>query len=172
MGKVALPSITKLEEVLELMTSPEKYKQYLADFKAQYDQVMLVLGVLDTKEKADGYLAHAQNELTRAKQEGQAIVTQAHEKLTAVDALAVDVANQKAVLSEKIQSGFQKLKHEEKVVEAKLAALIAAEKVFAETVEAKEADIAARLGKLESERAKVAELKDRIERANQVLEGA
>jgi chromosome segregation ATPase len=59
MGRVGLPPITKLEEVLDLLTDPAKYKRYLDEFKAIYDETRLSLGDLQTKEQADVYLATA-----------------------------------------------------------------------------------------------------------------
>lgn len=77
MGKFQLPSISKLEEVLDLLLDPEKYKQYMVEFKDAYDQASARLGDVDTKIKAEQYLAKA----TQANQDAVAYLITTKEKL-------------------------------------------------------------------------------------------
>ena len=62
MGHRALPSISKIEEVLDILTNPDKYLQYMKDFKAAYDEAKQSLGDLQTKEEADAYLSTAHDQ--------------------------------------------------------------------------------------------------------------
>jgi len=71
MGRISLPSISKLEDVLDLLLNPEKYKQYLLEFKNAHDAATLALANLETKAQADTYLsqsitAHQHAEKARA----------------------------------------------------------------------------------------------------------
>ena len=59
MGKMVLPSISKIEDVLDLLTNPAKYIQYMQEFKTVYDEAHNALGDLHTKEAADAYLSSA-----------------------------------------------------------------------------------------------------------------
>lgn len=59
MGKMSLPSISKIEDVLDLLTDPEKYIQYMTEFKQAYDEAHNALGDLKIKGQADMYLASA-----------------------------------------------------------------------------------------------------------------
>ncbi len=59
MGRISLPSISKIEEVLDVLLDPAKYQKYLVEFKAAYDEAANALGNLKTKEQADKYLSDA-----------------------------------------------------------------------------------------------------------------
>lgn len=69
MGRIGLPPILKLDEVLDLITSPDKYKRYMLEFKEQYEEAKAALGDLKTKEQADAYLAHAIDKAALAEHE-------------------------------------------------------------------------------------------------------
>lgn len=59
MKAIYLSPITKIEEVLDLITDPEKYVQYLKDLKDAHAEVEAALGTLKTKKEAEGLLAQA-----------------------------------------------------------------------------------------------------------------
>ena len=60
MSKVIVPpQIHDLDGLLDVLIHPEKYAQYMADMKAMRDSIQDLLGVLDTKEKADDALDRA-----------------------------------------------------------------------------------------------------------------
>jgi hypothetical protein len=69
MGRIGLPSISKLEEVLDLIMDPEKYKKYLIEFKSIHDDAVMRLDMLKTKEDADKYFHEALDANTLAQQE-------------------------------------------------------------------------------------------------------
>jgi vacuolar-type H+-ATPase subunit I/STV1 len=69
MGRIGLPSISKLEEVLDLIMDPEKYKKYLVEFKSIHDDAVMRLDMLKTKEDADKYFNEALDANTLAQQE-------------------------------------------------------------------------------------------------------
>lgn len=71
MGRQVLPSISKIEEVLDLVTNPDKYIQYMKEFRDVYNETMNVLGILDTKEKADRHYADAVDILAVANMDKQ-----------------------------------------------------------------------------------------------------
>ena len=66
MGRAGLPSISKIEDVLDLLTDPEKYIRYLTEFKSVHDEVKASLGDLDTKAKADAYFERASDALAKS----------------------------------------------------------------------------------------------------------
>ena len=53
------PSINSLSELLELVTKPEKYRAYAIQLEDTLNAIDERLGDLDSKEKADAYLAQA-----------------------------------------------------------------------------------------------------------------
>ena len=53
------PSINSLSELLELVTKPEKYRAYAIQLEDTLTAIDERLGDLDSKEKADAYLAQA-----------------------------------------------------------------------------------------------------------------
>lgn len=59
MKQVILQPITKIEEVLDLLTDPEKYVQYLKDLRDAHTMATDKLADVDTKEKAERMLAEA-----------------------------------------------------------------------------------------------------------------
>jgi len=63
MGRQSLPSISKLEDVLDLLTDPDKYIKYLKEFRDIYNETLNVLSILDTKEKADKYMSDASDKM-------------------------------------------------------------------------------------------------------------
>jgi hypothetical protein len=66
MGRQSLPSISKLEDVLDLLTDPDKYIKYLKEFRDVYTETHNIIGVLDTKEKVDRALSAALEQVTAA----------------------------------------------------------------------------------------------------------
>lgn len=97
MGRQILPSISKLEDVLDLLTDPEKYTKYLSEFKQVYDETLNILGVLDTKQKADSYLSDASAKFKAAD-------LHAHEVEYKINAETLKLAAQYADLEEEAQS--------------------------------------------------------------------
>ena len=53
------PSINSLSELLELVTKPEKYRAYAIQLEDTLNAIDERLGDLESKEKADAYLAQA-----------------------------------------------------------------------------------------------------------------
>lgn len=59
MGRISLPDISKVEEVLELITNQDKYVKYMNEIVVAHKAAKEALGDLQTKEQADVYLAQA-----------------------------------------------------------------------------------------------------------------
>ncbi len=67
MAKLIAPAqITKVTELLELLTDPPKYAQYLLNLKQLQDNINEKLGVIDTKELADRMVAGAEEKVAEA----------------------------------------------------------------------------------------------------------
>lgn len=77
MGRMGLPSISKLEDVLDLLLDPAKYQKYLVEFKEVYALTVAKLDDLETKEQAELYLAEA----TRTKTQTDAALAAAVKSL-------------------------------------------------------------------------------------------
>ena len=129
MGRPILPSISKLEDVLDLITDPEKYRKYLIEFKVSYDSVKNAVGDLDTKEKADKYLYDAQAQakeaaqiLKSADEHYDAVIKDAqieagNIKATAKDYLkSAEVKLQSLDTTQKLLSDFEKVLNERELV--------------------------------------------------------
>ena len=93
MGKQVLPSISKIEEVLDLLLDPQKYKQYLVEFQQVYADAQAALGQLAKKDLADNYLSQA----TSAREEALQLVKETELK-------AQDVIKEKVALESAKQS--------------------------------------------------------------------
>ena len=136
MGRQALPSISKLEDALDLLTDTAKYQKYLHELKAIYNDTALKLADLATKEQADSYLAQAQTKLldisakvdqaeavyqdskvAKADAEKSLAAAQAYEKATAARLAEVNaqfdvIANEKASLAHERQDFQEYIEHE------------------------------------------------------------
>lgn len=80
MGRLGLPSVTKMEDVLDLITDPDKYKRYITEFMSIYKETQLALGNLQTKEDAESFLvsaADAKDKAIRDKATAEAVLVDA-----------------------------------------------------------------------------------------------
>lgn len=111
MGRISLPAISKFEEVLEVLLDPQKYLQYMIEFKEAHTKAQEALGNLQAKDAADAYLAQANDKLveadkifiaakikadalvTKATNEAQSITVGAHQSIHEAN-LAVSEAKQ------------------------------------------------------------------------------
>lgn len=169
-GRINIPSITKLEEVLDVLLDPEKYKAYLVEFKTAYDLANDRLADLQTKEQADVYLASAAENASLSKR----ALELATEKAIAIVAKATDEA-------QRITTGAHQSIHEANlaVTEAKqeLHQLEQDKQVFANFLERENIDLLKRQEVLVLKEAAISKLqaglqlqKERFERAQAVLE--
>ena len=92
------PSINSLSELLELVTKPEKYRAYAMQLEDTLNAIDERLGDLDSKEKADAYLAQAtQTKLEadgarlKAERDAHDIVEKANQHAARVVADAADI---------------------------------------------------------------------------------
>lgn len=53
MGRVILPSIDGIVSAIEIVTNPEKYTVYMAEFQYAHDRAKEKLGDVDTKDKLE-----------------------------------------------------------------------------------------------------------------------
>lgn len=124
MAKSVLPSISKWEEVLDILLNPEKYKAYMVDFKAAYDKSVAILDLVTTKEEADKYLAEAMNIKIKAEnaQEREEIYLKAamEDKQATEDEYAKVVVSRKEqeALTAAYEAKFSELDSEKKKLDA------------------------------------------------------
>jgi seryl-tRNA synthetase len=64
---IAPPQIGGVHELLDLISNPDKYQEYMEQLVRMRDEVVARLGDLDNKEKADTYMAIAQNKMDEIK---------------------------------------------------------------------------------------------------------
>jgi len=76
------PPITNLDGIINLLTDPDKYVQYLKDLKALHEAITASLALVNTVEKADQYLAEATATVTRA-QEAERRAKELHQEILA-----------------------------------------------------------------------------------------
>lgn len=116
MGKQVLPSISKLEDVLDLLTDPDKYIKYLKEFRDVHDLTMQTLGILDTKEKAEEYLAAAKVK----EQEAKIFATNEKAKLSKhaleLDQEAAVLKQSKAEFAERVRAFEQSAQQTERAL--------------------------------------------------------
>ena len=92
------PSINSLSELLELVTKPEKYRAYAIQLEDTLNAIDERLGDLDSKEKADAYLAQAaqikleaDGARLKAERDAHDIVEKANQYAARVHADAADL---------------------------------------------------------------------------------
>lgn len=90
MARLMLPSITKLEDVLDLLTDPKKYQAYLEDFKQVHAQAMEALGTLKTKQDADAVLASAYDMKEKIEKQKELFAAQCVKRDNELDNLYTD----------------------------------------------------------------------------------
>lgn len=78
--QLIIGSITKLEEVLDLVTDPEKYVQYMKDLKEAHALIVEKLDWVKTKEEAEQLLADARNEAEKSAVDIKKHYNELHEK--------------------------------------------------------------------------------------------
>lgn len=99
MAKSVLPSISKWEEVLDILLNPEKYKAYMVDFQAAYDKAAAILDLVTTKEEADQYLDKAKrNEVRTAalKEDAELFLASARQAHEAHETVYAETLKEKA----------------------------------------------------------------------------
>lgn len=171
MGKLGLPSISKLEEVFDLITNLEKYTQYLSDLKATHDAAKQALGLIETKEQADNLLSDALDAKRRAFIEIEAMEAEASRKLTAAEEDRQAAHNLMVTWDSKVQVGLEDLEHGKQAVSKARQGIDQEKAAFADYLKEMKAGLLVEKSAIEKDRAKVTELKARFERANQALEG-
>ena len=92
MGKMPLPSISTLEDVVDILLKPEKYALYLTEFKRAHDEAESLLGLLVTKDLANEYLAVAYDKaeaavklLKESEDKASAMMSDAQQRLLDCD---------------------------------------------------------------------------------------
>ena len=142
MGRPLLPSITKIEEVLDLVTDPAKYLKYMTEFKIAHDQVLHALENLDTKEKAEAFLADARMQhasakeaLTQAEVKASEVIKVASDKSQNILESAEEVHSKVLFEVEKLNSDKKKVAEQFKLIADKTASLEAYEKTLNEEKE-------------------------------------
>lgn len=163
--QITLPDISKIEHVYNLLTSPEKYAQMLADLKEVITTAKEKLGDLDAKDAAIEYLSRAEEKYNSAQAYAAKVSKEVGSKLN-------DVKTAEAALKA-AQEAFEHTKsHAESVIQMQESKLLGEQKSFAEFVKSKEADLASAKAALDSRQsyltkaeAEVAEQKAKFKKA-------
>ena len=71
---VAPPTISNLQQIIDLLLNPSKYAKYLQDLQSMLAAIEERLVDLDTVEKIDEYIAQNDTKLRNAKQEYEAVL--------------------------------------------------------------------------------------------------
>jgi hypothetical protein len=161
MGRAALPSIAKLEDVLDLIIDPAKYIKYMTEFKSIYADAKSALGDLDTKEKADFYLAQSLD----AKDEAALVTRKAKDELlkahVEADEIRIEIG--------KVQNEF--LRDKESYTE-RFTSLVKREENFAKFVEDQQKLLESERKSLTSQQEQVAKLQLDVQAKREKLEAA
>jgi hypothetical protein len=160
-----LPSITKLEEVLELLTDPQKYADMLSELKSIYDETQSALGDIAAKGEADAFLA-------QAAQKHQDAVSYADKVSKDSATVLANVSAAEAVLKQDKEAFDHYKTHSEGVIQIKEKELRSLQAEFAnyksESEKALQIDrdtLASAFSKLRAEQDASAALKAKLQKA-------
>ena len=137
MGRPVLPSIAKLEDVLDLLTNPDKYVKYLNELRQIHAETANILQLLDTKQKADVFLSEAQDVKTETllfKQKVEAEIAQTRKELQ------LDLAQCDKEKAQVYQEGLR-IENKSRDLINQEKALTEVERVFADHVRIVNADL-------------------------------
>lgn len=161
MGRAVLPSISKIDDVLDLMLDPQKYAKYLSEFKSIYEETQLKLADLKTKEEADNFLSRAHAALLEADEIRKAAVKECELAQTAKAEAEEyrDSAKQLVVKAEEqtahVTSQAASLKHEQDMFAAAQAQAAGAHRARTEELHKLKDEHRALIAELEAKRARL-----------------
>ena len=114
MARPGLPSITKMEEVLDLITNPEKYKKYIVEFMTLHAELKNMLGDLATKELAESFLSQAAEAKSFAEQDRKKTSVFLADAKEQAEALHLEAEQHEAASKQILEEVKVKLEHEKK----------------------------------------------------------